>query len=695
MSATESKPLIRTTRRLSESPAGYAVGTVLAAMWIAAMSAVDANACTTVPFLWGFSAVIVVTVLCILRGHKIVRLSLTARISLGIGIYFLVRAANGFSLTDNMADCGLIFFAFIYYLAGIYCGQTNSSRGIALVLVVALLLNLLCLCLLRAPEISLHWIGRADVGLFGPHTRNTTLFAYKNFAGLFLALGGSLLLWRCIWRGQKGLLTLVQSAVGAAAIAGSFFCNTRVPYAILPLLLIVGWLLWFVQRLHSGKAPGICMIGSGVLLLAAVMIGVYDLIFGNTVLQAFVEVDSHQRFTMWEWVNTAAQQAPPYGYGPAGATWKTLTICRQYNLINYAHNEYLQTWTDYGLIGLGLMLLLIILHTIAGFRGLAADSLSPERRARLSLALLTLSALCGAAVTDYVWHSAALLSMGAFACGTLASPIPGELRSLFGHRKWRDGCAPTIPVRAEGGCGRVIICAAALATAAAMIKLSTQLYRPWLAQWHYDSMVAQGAPSDQQREYLLQTIYTYPHHRIADQYINLAPETRPDWRAYEQGVRAILQANPEQLIAASMLAQSLCKQGRYREAEIIFRTYYPGDGPNNTPLHPWATLYTANLQQWGQAELTRGNLGTALSMLLYAEKLSKKTGYVPHVMYNFKGRTWNSATLQHRQRQAGFKATLNTLQAINPQQDHSWQSPLTPDGRHALYTRYQKQPEKR
>lgn len=676
------------TRRLAESRPGLILGGVLAAMWIAAMSAVDANACTTTPFLWGFMAVIVTSVLFILRGYKIVKLPLTAWVSLAAGVYYLVRATNGFSQTDNMADCGLILFAFVFYLTGIYCGQANNSRGTAIVLGVALLLNLLCLWLLRNPQISLNWIGRADTGLLGPHTRNITLFAYKNFAGLFLALGGGLLLWRCIWQKKLDRGNLLQLVVAVGAIAGSFFCNTRIPYAILPLLLIAGWLFWFIQKLHSDRGPGTIMLSTGLLLLVSVLIGIYDLFFGNTVLHAILDIDSHQRFTMWEWINSVARQAPLYGYGPGGATWHSLTTCNQYQLVNYAHNEYLQVWADYGLTGLGLMLLLIALHIIAGFRGMAADTLTEERRERLALAMLCLIALCTAAITDYVWHSAALLAMGAYACGTLASPTPGV--SL--HRR-RDGSSVTTPVRAESNCGRVIVCAAALGLTACMGKLSAALYQPWAAQWHYDSMVSQGADTAQRRAHLQQTMLVYPHHRIADHYINLAPKTQPDWHSYEQGLRAVLQANPHQLITACMLAQCLSKQKRFREAEIVYRTYYPDDGPNNSRLNPWATLYTANLQQWGQHELTCGNLGTALSMLLYAEKMAKRTGYIPHIMHRGGVRTWEHNSPQQKLQQSIYKSSLNTLRAINPQQDHSWQQPLTPSGKPALYQRYQ-QPAK-
>ncbi len=679
-------------RRLTESYPGFAIGIAMAAMWITAMSAVDSNACTVTPFLWGFIGIIIATVLCILRGYKVVRLPLTAWIGLGAGVYFLVRAMHGFSLTDNMTDCGLIFFAFVYYMAGLYSGQTNSSRGLAITISVALILNLLCLWLLRDPNISLKLIGRVDISLLGPNTRNTTLFAYKNFAGLFLVLGGGLLLWRCLWRGKYNISALLQILLAVGAIVGSCFCDTRVPYATLPLILIVGWLMWFILRLYSGRPLGIVMISIGMLLLVTILIALYDLFFGYTLLQYVTDIESHDRFSMWEWINSIAQQAPLYGYGPAGSTWQSLTSCNHYGLVNYAHNEYIQVWADYGLIGLGLMLLILILHIIAAFRGLAEESTSPERRVRISMALLCLLTLSLAAIVDYEWHSAALLSMGAFACGTLASPFPHKPLMLFSRRK-HYGTIPTTLVRAENNFGKVFICAGGLALAAFMGKLSSELYQPWLAQWHYDAMVAQGADTEQRRDYLLQIIKIYPHHRIADHYINLAPTTHPDWKAYEQGLRTILSANPKQLIVGCMIAQTLTRQARYQDAEIAFRTYYPGDGPDNSRLNPWATFYSTNLLFWGQSELDKGNLGRAFSLLSYVNQIAKKSGYNPLVVKNSKLRLWTRATPHQDKFHQNCRKNLGLLKIINPTPDHSWKNPLTPEGKPALYSRYSQTPK--
>ena len=678
------------SRRLAESRPGYILGSILAILWITAMSAVDSNACTLPPFLWGLSGVVVMAVICIMMGYKVVRLPLIAWVSLAAGGYYLVRAYNGFSLTDNWTDIGLICFAVVYYLAGIYGGPRLGSHGFALVLGIAAAINIFYFILLRNPDVSLHWVGRTDVGLVGTNTRNVSLFVYKNFAGLFLALCGGLLLWRNIWRGTRSLSTLLSSALGVGAIVASFFCSTRSILLILPLLLLSGWILWLILKIFSDKGLGWIMITTGVLIFTGIMITAYEFIFGDPLMKNIFDSESHLRFLVWENVNNAATRAPLWGFGPGGSTWEIVTTYREWQLPNYAHNEYLQMWADYGLIGLGLMLLIIVLHIIQGFLALASDYISPERRVSVSLALLCLGVLCCTATTDYLWHNAALISMSAFTCGTLASPVPRRPLLIFSHRKWREDDKP-VPVKAEGRCIKVIISAAALALVAIMVQLSSLLYRPFIAQWQYDAMIARGESTEKCRAHLLNVIPIYPHSKIADEIILRAPTTPPNWAEYEKALLQILEANPRQLFTASILAQCLSKQHRFEDAEKVFRRYYPEDGPDNNILSPWATFYTANLQLWGMQHIEKGDLGTALSMLNYAAKMSRKTGYLPAAKYRNGVRSWvDLGSQSQRLYQRSCKADLATLRAINPPQNHSWQQPMTEGGKPALYARYQK-----
>ncbi|MBR3925647.1 MAG: O-antigen ligase family protein [Akkermansia sp.] len=678
--------------RLSESLPGLLLGIILAIVWIASMSAADVNACTITPFLWVLMGVLFITVFCILKGYKTIQLPPLVWFSLLAGGYYLVRAYTGFSLTDNWLDIGLILCAFVFYLAGVFTGQQQSTRGFAIVLAAAVLLNILYFFIMQNSDVSLHWLGRTNTSQLGPNTRNTTLFVYKNFAGLFLSLSGSLLIWRAIWIHERKTGDWFSILIGIAGIVISFYCSTRTPWFIMPLMLAGGWILWFTLRLFTHNKPGWLIICGGILIFVTGVIAIYDFIFGNTVAAAIVNIDSHLRYLMWENVNNSAIDAPLWGYGPAGSVWTIVAPYNEWYLPNFAHNEYIQLWADYGLIGLALAAAILILHIVNGFLCLASDGVSHSRRIRASLALLCLAGLGGSAIADYTWHNHGLIIMTAFACGTLASPFPKRPSGLFTRRNWAPGHAPSLrPLKAEGLCGRVIISALALTLATAMGKLSNTLAPTWMKEWQFDSMVSQHAPADELRKLLADTITTYPHPRIADYYMALAPEVQPDWIAYEKLTRTVLAANPRQLFMVTLLTQILGKQERYREAEEVFRQYYPGDGPDNTRLSCWATFYAANLQKWAQQELNNNNnLGQALSMHNYAGHIARKYGYIPGAAYRGGIKTWTQGgTPEQKAFQRACRSDLALLRAINPPQDHSWKLPLSPGGKPALYQRLQ------
>lgn len=678
--------------RLTESKVALIPGILLSILWIAGMSVIDASAYTHTPALWILSIVTAIAAIAILIGYKVVRMPLLGWLSLAAAAYYLVRALTGFSVIENWSDAGLILGGIIFYIAGLYTSQNKSNRSLMIVLITAVLLNLFYLWLMKNHHPSLHFLGRADVSLSGPNTRNTSLFVYKNFAGGFLALSGSLLVWRTIWQGINHWRDFFTIIIGLAAIVASSFCGTRAIWFMLPLLTGIGWLLWLIIRLYSNRPIGrTILIGVGLIVIVSlVLIG--DLFFSNNILKTFTEFNSHVRYLIWDTICQVAPKAPLRGFGPGGAQWEIVPIYREWQLPNYAHNEYLQMWVDYGLIGLALMGGLLSLHIMQGFRALACDHIHPERRIRTALALMCLITISGIALSDYVWHNFSLLTMTAFACGALASPFPNTPSKLFDHRNWAPGSGPSArPVRCESTCGRVLLFVIALTLITTMLKLSNILLPAWTAHLKYDNMTSGGADIPSRREFLLSILPYYSDSSITDHYITLAPGgAPPDWHAFEQGLRIALQGNPRQLFCASVLAQLLSKQARYEEAEQIFRRFYPDDGPDNNNLSCWATFYAANLQKWGRQEMLNGNPEKALSLLNYAHNVAQKSGYIPGAMYRSGTRSWTQGgTDELKLFIRSCKTDLNILRAMELTPDDSWQQPLEPGGKKALYQRYQ------
>ena len=128
-----SEPLSK-QKRLIESKLGALIGVLLALLWVASMSVVDAHASSFVPASWFLLAVVALAFIGVALGYKVVRLPLTAWCSIAVGCYFLVRCMAGPSLVESWKDEGLILGAFVFYLSGIYYGQSRSASGLAFVL---------------------------------------------------------------------------------------------------------------------------------------------------------------------------------------------------------------------------------------------------------------------------------------------------------------------------------------------------------------------------------------------------------------------------------------------------------------------------------------------------------------------------------------------------------------------------------
>ena len=96
------------------------------------------------------------------------------------------------------------------------------------------------------------------------------------------------------------------------------------------------------------------------------------------------------------------------------------------------------------------------------------------------------------------------------------------------------------------------------------------------------------------------------------------------------------------------------------------------------------------MQQWGHSLLLTDDLSKAWSLLDYADKMAKKTGYIPGGDYrSYLGSRWNKINQIERAQQRGYAKDLAALQYINPPKDDSWMQPMQPNGKPALYQRYQ------
>ena len=229
----------------------------------------------------------------------------------------------------------------------------------------ALLLNMLAMWAVRQPWFCLEWTGRAAFTPEGANSLPTSLFIYKNFAGVFFCVGGCVLgAWA--WWMQRGVPRAACLLVAAGAFLSSLMCGTRAVYLVLPLSLVVLWFIRVLHRVFHDQRIGAANVALGICLFAGILIAVADFLFGHQLAVVVTGADSHLRFLIWAAVCEVLPDAPLWGYGAQAATWELVPYYNEWQLPNYVHNEYLQTWADYGLLGLALVLLVLLLHVVQG-----------------------------------------------------------------------------------------------------------------------------------------------------------------------------------------------------------------------------------------------------------------------------------------------------------------------------------------
>lgn len=656
------------------------------------MPVVDGHASSFFLIGWGLSAVVLLAVLAIISGHKIVRISLTGWLGIGTGLYFLIRSIYSTSLVDSWYETGLIMGAFVFYIAGIYSAQASKTRVLLTAIVLCVILNAVALYLMSNTSTDIRMLGRPEICLAGENTRNTSLFVYKNFAGLAFALSGALLIWYGIRRAKADAKAAAMWIVGAGGLACSLCCATRVIWLAIPIVCTVSATIWVMQTIIKKKQLNSVQIALMAILLTGLFTLVVDCFMDGRIFDAIFGVDSHLRFKIWAeaWRNVG--NAPLYGYGSAAAQWIMSPGYDDWHLPNYVHNEYLQAWMDYGIIGIGLMLCFILLHVMHAFCILASEHIDKARRLKTAIALNCLICIAAAAFTDFVWHNFSLVTLTAFSCGILASPYPHAPLRLFDFRNWAPESRPNArPLRAESGARKCILLTLFIGSGLMLVKHCLAIYPGWSAQWEYARLVEQGATNEQRRQFLLEAVQHYPDSKIADHYA-LMGSGNMYWSRYEQMLRCVLEHNPRQVFTAAMLADTLGRMQRFQEAEIVFRRYYPQDGPNNSLLNTWAVHYATNLFAWAEQMLTNNKREVALSMMITADKIMRsgpRPSSTPGLYYRGGPHCWVDGGSPHRRTFiANCRTDLTILQTIGIKPDHSWKAPLEPGGKPALYSRY-------
>ena len=673
-------------KRLTESIPGKLAGCVLALLWIYSLSGVDSRAFSAYPVCVGLCVVAGIVIVALLLGYRVVRMSMLGWLSLATGGYFLARCLCSYAVVESWGESALIVGAAAYYVAGVYVAQNRSYRSVFVVLGGAVLLSIVAWWAVKQPWFCLEWTGRATYTPEGKNNLPTALLIYKNFAGFFFIAGGVALGAWCLWN-RKSAWSVVPALLAVSAVVVSFLCNTRAPFFLVPIALFLLWVFDLLVQLYSGRRIGVLSYVIGAISVVLLCVGSYDFFFGNALSGFFNEVDSHDRYRIWASVCEGIQHAPLWGFGAGAAEWEVIPYFDGWSLPNYAHNEYLQVWLDYGILGVLLVLFVIVSHVVRGFLCVASDKVSQERRAFVAVSIMLLLFVSAYASSDFPWHSFSLVTMCAFVCGILASPFPYTRND----RRWAAGShVPVVGVKAESWVGR----AALLCVMGGIVYwgcvMGNKLHPAWLAQWEYNQLSQPEVDgyAHQRRALIARILPSYPDSALMDTYYKL-PHYQSDWKERERLLKLTLEANPKQLFVVAMLVDALGRQHQFAEAEQLMREYYIGDAMPGTCLTNWPAFYAYNLLEWGRDDMANQRNGLALSKMEYALAIHgwKRVNF--DLLYRRGDYPWR--------KRGGMKPWLNDmirgcrrdvqlLRLLGTEPDDSWRQPLVPGGRPALYS---------
>ncbi len=692
--------MLRAMEDANSGKAGRALWTLasvlLLLVWLASMSLDDDRLCNAVPLCMGLTGVLLLGIAGVVVGGRPARPTFTCLLGLGAGGYFLIRCLAGDMLSENWRELPLILAAFVFYGAGYFMAPRRGSSALMLALLLGVLANVAYLFLLGDSELPPEVKGRPSMSLAGPNRPGWALFGYGNFAAMFLMIAGFALLCRPVWAGWKGWGSFLLALVGLLGMVCSCLCEARSVLALPPLMLVIAWGLWVIIRLYTSKGAGPGVVISGLLLFVGIGVLLGELFMGNDLLRSIISVDTHGRTGLWAQLYTLLPEVPWCGHGPGGSTWHLVPILTDWALPNYAHNEYLQAWVDYGVVGVALLLAVLLSHLASGFWSLASEDISRSRRALVAACMFLLLSFAACAMFDFVWHGMALTSLAAFACGALAAPVPSRREFFFSRRKWAPGCGPSLrPVRLLGQSGAAICCVGLLALALLSGGLAWRLFPAWQAQWEYNALWHAGASEGERAAFLERVMPFFPDPELVDHYVTLQPPPGrgkdEELHVKEMMLHMALKSNPHQLFTVVMLADVLGRDGRYAEAESLMRDNYVRGGQPRSAFANWPGYYGMNLLKWGQDKMVRGDHAAALSMMEYALNICSHSG----------GFRYNAPTvrrvadLRNKFSEAYIAARrvdVDTLRAIGVQKDDSWKQALRPGGPPALYQAWGKEP---
>ncbi len=332
-------------------------------------------------------------------------------------------------------DLLLLLLALTVYLAVVCCVTDNTARTvIALALLLLGSVHVGVGIFQYVTSSNVEWFGLVRGMLKG---RVSGLFVSPNHLAGFLEVMivvGASLSWWAPWRPAARIFVAYLTAI---MVAGLVLSQSRAGYfssacALLVFSILTGIALQSKRRMFAAILGAVAVLAVAAVFFAPVIGS--NSVLGMRVRQRIAAVPAHDaRADIWKAAVRQIGINPVFGSGSG----TFLFYGRQFREPSaqtdpiHAHNDYLELIAEFGLLGLGLFLLLLVAHIRNGWntfrRCVAGNDGKRVRNGSRALAL-TIAAL--AAVAAYVVHSffdfnmhiPANAMLVAFVFGILANP---------------------------------------------------------------------------------------------------------------------------------------------------------------------------------------------------------------------------------------------------------------------------------
>ena len=338
----------------------------------------------------------------------------------------LISGATAYRYATLMESLHLMVYGIFVLVAGDLFGRRRKLRAFVVAMAIyGFALALFSLVQGFSGTDHIYWLRSVEVvsaAIYGPYVN------HNHYAGLMemlipLAAGAALL-----ERGSKQFLMLFATAVMSLSVALSRSRGGMI--ALAAELVFVCFVLFRTQRNRRGLLS---------FLGVAAVIAAFILVLGSDrVLERLAETQDAYRLKIYRDSLLMSTHKPILGYG-LGTFSDVYPAYRSFysNLfVNHAHNDYIETLVDTGVVGLGLFLWLLVGVFRSGF-GKIMDR-DDQEGSLLTLAALT--GITGIAVhscLDFNLHIPANAALFFVLCAIVATPFKHRVKPAV-FQAWPD-----------------------------------------------------------------------------------------------------------------------------------------------------------------------------------------------------------------------------------------------------------------